>query len=507
MRIFFIPFLLIISLVSEAQQDFTQHVANKYFDFSTNNKVEKIYLHLDKLRFDVEEKVYFKAFLVEGYSHKIDSTSKVFYVELQNPLLKNKVILTKKIGLENGIGLGNISFPDTLSSGAYRLVAYTQWMKNGKPDFYFQATIHVKNSQKPRIEDTAIPKYNISFYPEGGKWIDGVLTKVAVKGTFGYGHSGYQGYIVGSKGDTIMSFNESFGGVGTFRMKPKFGEKYSAIVRFSDQVTTTFPLPEVQQYGFGLSLDNTSDEQVIGINIKGNLPAERIKQKMFVVAQCRGNVVFTGRFDATNSKTVLPIPRAMLPDGLVQFQIFDENGMQFAERLIYSYMPKSLIFDVKDSLLNDKEKLITVAVQDQNGRNVDAALAINTSLELIDFQEDMKKYFFLSSDLSQEADLYDTHNRGNKTSVVFLDNFLITQQWKRFTWSEVNNYKKVLPKFLPDANRIAIDKMATPFFFNQLITKNGTVSFKVSADTKKIFIQAKTNDGAMGSLAYKVHIE
>lgn len=80
---------------------------------------------------------------------EIDLSSLAF-VELINPT--NTSVLRKKIKLSDGSGNGYFQLPDSLSTGVYRVVAYTNWMKNFETKehpFYELAIINPEQPFKP----------------------------------------------------------------------------------------------------------------------------------------------------------------------------------------------------------------------------------------------------------------------------------------------------------------------------------------------------------------------
>ena len=107
---------------------------------------EKIYAHTDKNYYLAGEILWFKLDNTDATFHKPADLSKVAYVELLDSA--NKPVLQAKIGLRNGEGNGSLYLPVNLSSGNYLLRAYTNWMKNFDPVFFFQKKITVVNVQK-----------------------------------------------------------------------------------------------------------------------------------------------------------------------------------------------------------------------------------------------------------------------------------------------------------------------------------------------------------------------
>src|SRR5664279_4602691 len=89
---------------------------------------ERVFLHTDRNLYIAGETIYFKLYLVNGNSHKLSEISKIAYLILRN--IVNYQIIQASLQIEGGIAYGSISLPDTLSSGTYQIVVFTNWMRN-----------------------------------------------------------------------------------------------------------------------------------------------------------------------------------------------------------------------------------------------------------------------------------------------------------------------------------------------------------------------------------------
>ena len=104
---------------------------------------ERIYLHQNTTLVMSGEYLYYKLYCLNGETGLMSDLSKVAYVELVSE--DGKAVISQKIRLENGLGEGDFFIPTTVASGNYKLVAFTQWMRNGKVSDFFQNDIVVIN--------------------------------------------------------------------------------------------------------------------------------------------------------------------------------------------------------------------------------------------------------------------------------------------------------------------------------------------------------------------------
>ena len=105
--------------------------------------MEEIFIHTDRDEYISGEDLWFAVYLIDRKSHKPSVSSRITYFELINSV--NRPVVQKRIYLENGFGPGQITLPDTLSTGTYTIRAYTNLMKNYIPDNCFVREIRIFN--------------------------------------------------------------------------------------------------------------------------------------------------------------------------------------------------------------------------------------------------------------------------------------------------------------------------------------------------------------------------
>lgn len=112
---------------------------------SINNTIpqEKLFVHINSTFLLTGEHFYYKIYSLNSETNKLSYLSKIAYVELissdKNQIFKHKV------RLESGIGQGDFFIPTSVQSGNYKLIAYTQWMRNKTENKFFQNDISIVN--------------------------------------------------------------------------------------------------------------------------------------------------------------------------------------------------------------------------------------------------------------------------------------------------------------------------------------------------------------------------
>jgi hypothetical protein len=145
----FKKYVLVLLLVTAIIPAFAQQdsislstIVSKTEKLSTEHPFEKIYLHFDKPYYAVNDTMWFKAYLTIGSLHQPSALSRIIYVDVISD--KDSLIQTLKLQSANGIGYGDIVLAKALyKQGNYYIRAYTNWMRNFGPEYFFNKAISI----------------------------------------------------------------------------------------------------------------------------------------------------------------------------------------------------------------------------------------------------------------------------------------------------------------------------------------------------------------------------
>jgi len=88
------------------------------------------------------ETFYYKVYCKDLKSQKISKLSKIAYVELHN---NAGLIFKQKLDLINGVSEGRFTIPKNIPTGHYKLIGYTQWMKNNDNHLFDEKNLIILN--------------------------------------------------------------------------------------------------------------------------------------------------------------------------------------------------------------------------------------------------------------------------------------------------------------------------------------------------------------------------
>jgi hypothetical protein len=427
-------------------------IQQQFENYSTTNYQEKVFLHTGKTIYATGEVIWFKAYVTSAISNNYSFLSKICYVEIISA--DKKPLLQGKIEIDSGRGNGSFMIPSSIRTGNYLLRAYTNWMKNFDPQFYFEQEITIINpNKKPEISNTDNTANNyIQFFPEGGNLVYDANNTVAYKITDAYGKGlRANGFIVNERNDTIVKFETEHFGMGTFSFTPAKGNKYHAIIKLNNKAIVK-ELPEI--YNTGWTVHVTDNGSNLSVNVTCNIETER---QVFLFAQTRHSVKIAKTQALNNGTAIFAINKSELGEGISQLTVFNEEKHPVCERL-YFKKPSNILNVILDSVKAEyqpRNKVnIAVLAANHNGEPINANMSVAVYLE-DSLQPEQKinvvNYLWLTSDIKGfiESPEYYFENSGAESEKV-TDNLMLTQGWRRFKWDDVLNNSKPTFTFLPE---------------------------------------------------------
>ncbi|MBK7134410.1 MAG: hypothetical protein IPH69_16785 [Bacteroidales bacterium] len=136
--------LIFRSMSAQTDADIKGTITAKFLKYCKELPRQEIFVHTDRQSFIAGEDIWFSIYLFDRKTNKPQVQEKIAYIEILNA--ENRPVAQKRIIMENGTGPGQISLPDTLSSGTYTLRAYTNWMKNFMPVNCYMEELTIYNS-------------------------------------------------------------------------------------------------------------------------------------------------------------------------------------------------------------------------------------------------------------------------------------------------------------------------------------------------------------------------
>jgi hypothetical protein len=429
-------------------------IESSFNQYQQKNLHEKLFVHTDKSFYLSGEILWVKVYDVDGATNKPLKISKTAYIDILDKA--NNPVMQAKIALNNASGNGSVYIPVNLDNGNYKLRAYTSWMKNYSPDYYFEKQISIVNplkSPEQPITETAVINYDVQFFPEGGTLLSGVANKVAVRvmGSNGKG-ANLKGAVINQRNDTVARFQPVKFGLGSFMLTPVKGDTYRAVIKLGNK-NATKDFPAATDAGYAMLLtDDGSGKLTIKVN-------SNITGQVYLFAHAARTVKLAENLYLNNGSATFIIDKSKLDAGITHFTVFNGNKQPVCERLYFIKSRQKLMVQANATQASygiRKKVGIAYTSETQDGKPVTADLSMAVfRIDSLQKPEplDIQSYLWLTSELrgNIETPSYYFANATPEADAA-LDNLMLTQGWRQFDWVDVLSNPAPSFKFLPEYN-------------------------------------------------------
>lgn len=424
---------------------------------------EKVYLHTDREEYVSGDNIWFKAYLTSAQTGTLINSSRNLYVDLISS--EAKVVAHEVIRLNNGTGNGDFKLPDTVSSGNYRIRAYTNWMRNYGDNFVFEKPLVIfnspdiyptksQNNKTASLANTASfqPKSNktpvkeasptIQFFPESGSLVENVASLVAFKAEDISGNGiTVKGSVYTEKGDTVIHFESTALGMGSFFLVPDVNKKYLVKGVFNNRVPFTGTLPTALKKGFVMHVAE-ADSNAFRVTISTNQATlqDFPNHQLILTGRHAGQRFLNGPLNFNLLQLAIRLPKTQFPTGVSTLTVYNDQAKPQCERLVYAEEknPVRASFTTDKSVYQPKEKVtLKLKAADANHQPVKTYFSVAVVDENFTGKNsmDIQSYFLLQSELRgqiKNPEIYfDTTNVNRSKQLNLL---LLTQGWRDYLW-------------------------------------------------------------------------
>jgi hypothetical protein len=139
---------------------------------------ERVFVHHNTSLLFSGEYLYYKLYCFNESTDNLSKTSKIAYVELIGE--HGQIIFKHKIKLIAGLGQGDFFVPTSIPSGNYKLLAYTQWMKNASGNNFFSSDISIINPYRGNQREILSKDIEIEKTPKNNSQRNNYNSKLSV---------------------------------------------------------------------------------------------------------------------------------------------------------------------------------------------------------------------------------------------------------------------------------------------------------------------------------------
>lgn len=453
--LFFSSAACLVLLISNvwAQSNPLDQLTSSFNNYSKKAIQEKVFMHVDRDLYLSGEIMWFKINVVNGANHKPIDLSKLAYIEIIDTL--QHAVLQTKVSLQNGKGDGSFIIPSTIGSGNFKVRAYTNWMKNNSPDFYFEQNIKIINPLRQgnlTLQKTS-SKVDFQFFPEGGNLVANLENKLAFK-VVDFQSKGldFRGCLIDqNSNDTIVKFQPVKYGMGEFSFTPLAGKTYKAVV-FIGTKKYVRDIPRIFSEGLVMKV---SDFDPAKLQVKVSKSGRDDIKSITLLTHTRQNLKTAEIGNFSNNEVTFYVDKTKLDEGISHLTIFTSEKEPVCERLYFKRPESPLLLAANLSKANFKQRnpveIDLKSTIGNVGRSANLSMAVYRLDSLsVSNNQNVQTYLWLTSDLRGYIEDPDYYLNSSETAVKkATDNLMLTQGWRRFNWREVFNNTKVF-EYLPE---------------------------------------------------------
>ncbi len=453
-------------------------LATRQAAFGRTIPQEKVFIHMDNTSYQLGDTIWFSAYTRRTDTDRPSDVSGVLYVELYSQ--EGYLMERKLIEMRKGHGQGFFALNHQIQyAGFYELRAYTRWQLNwglhehkhsslfGK---YFdseqQEREYYRDYEKlysrvfPVYDKPTAPgdwshemtlramrrtyqsdpekrKLRLALYPEGGNMVAGLPCRVAYEATWDDGEWADGWLVIG--GDSVRVQNR---GRGTFTLTPSEGMEREVRFVTTDGKTAKAKLPQAEQTGISLRMEQGKEGWTAHIAHTEDLPADSLAVSLMLEGRLLAAHGLEemedekARCQYAISDSLLSVP------GVYQLTIFDPQGHVYADRLFFSkgnqaMQPTLSITGMKEEY--SPYEPVNLKLKSWEGRS-------NLSLSVRDADRSDPLYdsgnilteMLLSSEIRgfvpQPGWYFERDDEERRTG---LDLLMMTQGWRRFDWRDM----------------------------------------------------------------------
>ena len=411
---------------------------------------EKLHVSTDKDSYIAGDTIWLRAHCADAATHRPVAASRYVYVELRDD--RGSLVRRIKLLSRDSVYSGYLPTQSLERFGDYSLTAYTLYMRNQGPDYFFKKplTIWPYRESRRAQRNTSVRKvsdFDVSFFPEGGYLIDGYDCCVAFKALGDDGGSvEVAGVVKNDRDETVDTLRTLHGGMGCLRFTPHTGERYYAECTMAGGKTERFDLPASNNLACVLRVLQTERDFTVMVQSGRPLP-----KGLRLLVHCRGNLCYFREWN--DDLPSLIFERDKLPGGVLQILLLDKAGNALSERLVFNRGEELATTDVQIGGTLEQRTKVTLAVTatDPDGGPAagDFSIAVTDRAAVPSATSgSIYSTLLLTSELRGTIETPDWYFEGRDAArVAALDALLLTQGWRRYDVPELMKKEYVEPQY------------------------------------------------------------
>ncbi len=402
-----------------------------------------LFAHFDKTIYNNTETAWFTAYLLNSNEQVIQPSA--LLVILVNEANRS-VVAELKFAIHNGTAYGNIEIPDSVPSGNYSFILYTNILLNGRPKDVFTQHIGIKGlvtnngvniSAAPKsLPVLSLPKGKptLKFYPEGGNLVNATPGMVGLEARDANGAPVQIKAVLYKNNQFTDTIKTDHYGMGRFRLTPYLTSTYQVKI-VADP--TIYRLPKILPRGAVLHLTNAVVSDSLQLSMwdthsgRYHVIIHNYRQVFYSYHAMLGAAVKSSTLSLKD-----------LPKGVAVITVLDSLNHPIAERLFFAHYNRQANIGIgtdKQTYSPRQRVTLKLKLNNYNADSISAMVSVACvqASRLQPRNERMiANYFYLGRKLSN-LPLMNAFSAQTKADKNLLENILLIKGWRRYNWQDM----------------------------------------------------------------------
>jgi hypothetical protein len=424
---------LCISQKLDVKQEFEDHLKFPH---------ETAYAHLNKTVLIQGEQLAFTAYVFDRINSGLNKQSKNLYCKIIDENGEDRY--EKALLVDNGMSSHVIDIDSSFAAGNYKLLLYTNWMKNQNDDPEFVSRIRILNKyaeNASRSIFTESSDLDIDIFPEGGKLIANIQSCVgiSIRDKFDNGIEINNGVIT-ENGMDISKFETDKMGLGRFYFTPDSNKSYTLKFEYLETVYERIIQRALEQ---GLSINVSTLPDNVTVTISTSIKSLESVKGSYKLAISNDRETGVTDFEVSKETNFILIPKRTLGYGVNEITLFNNEGNVILQRMVFNHneLPLVKLPIVERQIKSDSIEFnlkwndeARVSKRKSIGKLSISVLPLTT--KLLNRNQDLKSRFHFNthvSDLLYTSDYY--LKRIDRREKYDIDNLMLTHARSTINWN------------------------------------------------------------------------
>lgn len=401
--------------------DFLTELENRYQLFKDKYPYTRIYLSFNQPTYTAGDSIFFSVHYVHENHQHVKGTHLININLISN---EGQTVQRIRFKVVDGLGNNQLVIPTNIKPGMYRIVAFTDWMRNFGSEAFYQADVPIVSKFQVTTASSMEPA--IEFFAEGGHLIESISNNVLVVGSPNKKLAIRDN--LNNTSDTVILNNA---GTGILSIRPEAGKRYTATSLLDN---TKFPLPEVESDGIGLRIEAGT---IWKANLSTNLNSKWIGKTLYVILLAEGNILFKREL-ILNGPVSIELPIS-INSRVHQLFIVDSKAKELAQRVFIPDLSNRVHvkFRLQEKSRQRENFTFAFGVEDESGKLLESNLSLTVFQEGL-FKTTQDSMAYTLADLPSVARWA---TKFYKSYRPHLNDYLISEKWTRIDWESLGSDK------------------------------------------------------------------